>query len=314
VYAVDVANLVSRPLNGAMREAYRREIIPERVLWWLAAAGMRDWYRVLGKRLAPHLASGDPEDTRALLSRLSVKMFERRWDALSESPRSGIRARALGSLPDRSRDPRAVALLMSSLYRAAGDRKAAWIFEALGGPAKTSSERARARLLLSSLDVRARWYEVATHLGELLVVLTEDLPAHLPHARKILGDVCFDAGARYAARVKTAFGIPDHPDDPPSAAMEILRMSEYVFRVNPEHWAESDGSAGWLEGTACPWYSRPGWNGAHCGIFGQFQSGIASVFGLRYHLSKTIPKHGGHTCRIDVKPIVLRRKSAEAPA
>jgi hypothetical protein len=89
--------------------------------------------------------------------------------------------------------------------------------------------------------------------------------------------------------------------------MEILRMSEYVFRVNPEHWGASDGTAGWLEGTACPWYTRPGWNGAHCGIFGQFQSGIASVFGLRYHLSKTIPKHGGHTCRIDVKPITLGR-------
>jgi hypothetical protein len=30
------------------------------------------------------------------------------------------------------------------------------------------------------------------------------------------------------------------------------------------------------EGNACPWYSRPGWNGAHCGIFGQFQSGVSS--------------------------------------
>ena len=93
-------------------------------------------------------------------------------------------------------------------------------------------------------------------------------------------------------------------------------MSEYVFRVNPEHWSESNGISGWLEGSACPWYSRPGWNGAHCGIFGQFQSGIASVFGLRYHLSKTIPKNGGKTCRIDVKPITLvtlgRKPAAQA--
>ena len=59
-------------------------------------------------------------------------------------------------------------------------------------------------------------------------------------------------------------------------------MSEWVFQVNPEHWSESDGTSGFLEGTACPWYSRPGWNGGHCGIFGQFQSGIASAFGLRY--------------------------------
>ena len=113
--------------------------------------------------------------------------------------------------------------------------------------------------------------------------------------------------------MKEAFRIEDLPPDPPKVAMEILRMSEYVFRVNPEHWGESNGTAGWLEGTACPWFTRPGWNGAHCGIFGQFQSGISSVFGLRYHLSKTIPKHGGHTCRIDVKPIPLvnitRRKA-----
>jgi hypothetical protein len=41
----------------------------------------------------------------------------------------------------------------------------------------------------------------------------------------------------------------------------------------------------------------------HCGIFGQFQSGISSVFGLRYQLTQTIPKHGGSTCRIDLRPI-----------
>ena len=241
---------------------------------------------------------------------MAARTFERRWDALRALPRSGARARALGALPDRARDPRALPLLMSALYRIdsarhPSARKSAWIFDALGGAPRSTSERLRARVLLSSLDVRERWYEVATHLGELLVVLTEDLPAHLPHARKILGDICFDSGARYAERIKKAFAIPDAPPDPPAVAMEILRMSEYVFRVNPEHWGASDGTAGWLEGTACPWYTRPGWNGAHCGIFGQFQSGIASVFGLRYHLSKTIPKHGGHTCRIDVKPIQL---------
>lgn len=278
-------------LTLATREVYRRELVPERVLWWLAADGMRDWFRVLAKRLGPHFsASGTPprEDARALVAALAARMFERRWKALG-----------------RSDDPRGIALLMGALYRIDGAPKARWIFDGLGGAARGPVERIRARVLLSSLDVRERWEEVATHLGELLVVLTEDLPAHLPHARKILGDICFDAGARYAERVKSAFRIADAPPDPPKVAMEILRMSEYVFRVNPEHWGESDGTSGWLEGTACPWWSRPGWNGAHCGIFGQFQSGIASVFGLRYHLSKTIPKHGGHTCRIDVKPIQL---------
>lgn len=279
------------------REVYRRELLPERVLWWLAAEGMRDWYRVLAKRLAPHVAT----DTKALLSRLSVRMFERRREALAPALR-----RSLGESRPGAGGGRELALLMGALYRVDRAPRAAWIFDALGGSARTTRERLGSRLLIARSSARERWEEVTTHLGELLVVLTEDLPAHLPHARKILGDICFDAGARYAARVKKAFAMPPSPagsTDPPRDAMEVLRMSEYVFRVNPEHWSSSDGTTGWLEGSACPWWSRPGWNGAHCGIFGQFQSGIASEFGLRYHLSKTIPKHGGHTCRIDVKPI-----------
>lgn len=289
-----VKDRVTGTVTRATREVYRRELIPERVLWWLAGSGMRDWFRVVAKRLEPHLAEHgtpplDAAGTRALLARLAARMFERRGEAL------GL----------RRDDPRALPLLMSALYRLHQMPKARWIFDGLGGAPRGAREQLKARRLLSSMSSRQRWEEVATHLGELLVVLTEDLPTHLPHARKILGDICFDAGARYAERVKSAFRIEDVPDDPPKVAMEILRMSEYVFRVNPEHWGESDGTSGWLEGTACPWWSRPGWNGAHCGIFGQFQSGIASVFGLRYHLSKTIPKHGGKTCRIDVKPIPL---------
>jgi len=304
------------PLARLTREAYRHEVVPERMLWWFAADGMRDWFRVLAKHLGPHLAEGD---ARSLLSTMAAHTFERRWEALSALPRRGARARIVGALPHGAREPRALPLLMSALYRVDSPghvraRKSAWIFDGLGGAPRTAAERLRARVLLSSLDVRERWYEVATHLGELLVVLTEQLPAHLPHARKILGDICFDSGARYAERIKKAFAIPDVLADPPAVAMEVLRMSEYVFRVNPEHWGASDGTAGWLEGTACPWYTRPGWNGAHCGIFGQFQSGIASVFGLRYHLSKTIPKHGGHTCRIDVKPIQLGRSRGAGSA
>jgi hypothetical protein len=261
---------------------------------------MRDWYRVLDKQLTVPLREAGTPDARALIARLSVRMFHRRWEQLSRGR----------ELPHG--DERALALVMSSLYRTSGTPKAAWIMGGLGGGPRSLAERARGRMIMTKLSPRERWEEVATHLGELLIVLTEDLPPYLPHARRILGDICFDAGARYAERVKKGFGIPDVPSDPPAVAMEVLRMSEYVFRVNPEHWGESDGTAGFLEGTACPWYERPGWNGAHCGIFGQFQSGIASVFGLRYHLSKTIPKHGGHTCRIDVKPIALGRKRTDA--
>ena len=132
-------------------------------------------YRVVAKHLAPHLAE-------SATPRLAARMFERRWDALRALPRHRLRA--------------------------------AWIFDGLGGAPQAAREKMRARVLLSSLDVRERWEEVATHLGELLVVLTEDLPAHLPHARKILGDICFDSGARYAERVKSAFAIPDQPPDP----------------------------------------------------------------------------------------------------
>lgn len=286
--------IVSQVATRATRAVYARELLPERALWWLAAAGMRDWYRILGKKLEPHLPNAKKQ-----LAELGIRLFERRRAALPSRIRERLEA------------PRDLALLLGALYRIDGSPKSAWIFEGIGGAAKTIPERLRARVLLSRMTVRERWDEVATHLGELLIVLTEDLPAILPHARKILGDICFEAGAKYAEHAKKLLHFPERSSDPPRDAMEILRMSEYVFQVNPEHWGSSDGTSGWLEGTACPWWSRPGWNGGHCGIFGQFQSGIASAFGLRYHLSKTIPKHGGHTCRIDVKPIQDRR--ADAP-
>jgi hypothetical protein len=176
-------------------------------------------------------------------------------------------------------------------------------------------ERARAALLLHPLSPEARWEEITTHLGEMLIVLTEDLPAHLPHARKVLSDICFASGARFAKHARRALGLRDGEASAPALAIEVLRMSEYVFRVNPEHRSHADAATGtgWLEGNACPWFTRPGWHAAHCGIFGQFQSGIASEFGLRYNLDRTIPKHGGEVCKIDLKPIALRRSSEGGP-
>ena len=289
----------------AMREIYRRELLPTRTLWWLTAVGMRDFFRYLEKFLAKPLLDAGVPDCRALFARIGGSMFARRWDRLRELPT----ARPLGPLPN---DERALALTMAALYRIEHTPNLRWIFDGVGG-APRGAEHLRAAWLLAHLGVQARWEEMAGHMGELLIVLTEELPPVLPHARKLLGEMCFTMGVRTAERAKRVFSIPDEVPDPPRAAMEILRMSEYVFRVNPEHWSESDRQSGFLEGTACPWYSRPGWNGGHCGIFGQFQSGISSVFGLRYHLTKTIPKHGGSTCRIDLKPITLRTR-ADKPA
>ena len=279
----------------ATREVYRRELLPARARWWLAAAGMCDWFRVLASKMRPHLG----DRSRDVLATLGARMLARRYEAL----------RALHpSLPDPSTDPRAPALVTAALYRLWATPKAGWILSALGGPPRAPAEHLRAQALVRGLSAQARWEEVTVHLGELLIVLTEDLPAHLPHSRKVLGDICFEMGARYGESMRRFLSLPEaghHPEH----ALEILRMSEYVFRVNPEHWGASDAAAntGYLEGTACPWFMRPGWNQAHCGIFGQFQAGISSVFGLRYQLSRTIPKHGGETCRIDLKPIGLRR-------
>jgi hypothetical protein len=282
-----------------LRHAYRREVIPARLRWWLAASGMRDWLRIVAKELQPHLGA----ETRPIMARLAGRCFERRYAALHP---------AWSHLPAPEEDARAVALLMSGLYRMRAGDRGDWILDALGGAAATASERRRARRLIAPLNAEQRWREVTIHLGEWLIVLTEDLPASLPRARQLVADICFRMGVRYGETMRSMFALPDDGDQP-SQAIEVLRMSEYIFRVNPEHWGASDATTGWLEGNACPWFERPGWQQVHCGIFGQFQSGISSVFGLNYKLTKTIPKHGGSTCRIDLKPLRIKRKRGGAP-
>jgi hypothetical protein len=288
-------------LARSVREIFRRELIPARLRWWFAAEGMCEWFRVLSSELAPHLG-GDAASAR-VLARIAVPMLSRRYDVL--------RATYTHLPADR------IGLTMGGLYRVASNPSSRWIFDEVGGAPATFADHLEAERLVAPLDATARWEEMTTHLGELLIALTDHLPAYMDRARPILGDICFRAGERYARKMKHALRLP-HPDEAnaPALAVELLRHSEYVFKVNPHHWGENDGDrkTGWLEGTACPWYSAPGWNGAHCGIFGQFQSGICSGFGLRYHLSKTIPKHGGDTCRVDVKPITLRAKDGRALA
>jgi hypothetical protein len=286
-------------ISRVVRETFRRERISPRLRWWFAAEGMAEWFRLLRDELAPHLGGRDA--AASILAALAGPMFARRHDV--------FRAMTRG-LPDRAGEPRAVGLTMGALYRVASNPGAEWIFAACGGAPATFAEHALAERWLAGAPLEARWVEVTHHLGELLIALTEGLPAHMPRARGVLGDLCFAAGERVGRKMKKAFSLRDTPED----AMEVLRMSEYVFRVNQEHWAGTGERTGFLEGSACPWFTAPGWSGAHCGIFGQFQSGITSVFGLRYQLTTTIPRHGGHTCRIDVRPIELRRGKDGAAA
>jgi hypothetical protein len=276
--------------SRAARELFRRELLPARVRWWFAAEGMREWCRLIRDELAPHLGGREQATTR--IAELCAPLFRRRYALLRK---------AFPALPDPATAPRAVGLVMSALYRVAADPASGWIFAASGGAAVAFADHAQAEGWIAELALEARWDEVTHHLGELLIALTEGLPAHMARPRPILGEICFAAGLRYGRKIKRAFALGDTPEE----ALEALRMSEYVFQVNPDHWGETklEARTGWLEGTACPWYEAPGWNGVHCGIFGQFQAGITGAFGLRYHLTTTIPRHGGHTCRIDIRPI-----------
>jgi hypothetical protein len=300
-------------VDHAVRAIFRREAIPIRLRWWFAAEGMGDWFEFVLDGLTPHLAEVDDRHldrdgtstarhrAARVIAEVAAPMFRRRHELLR------------ASFPTLPLEPGPV---MGALYRIASAPSRRWIFEPLGGAPRGFRGHLAAERALAAIPIERRWIEVTSHLGELLIAMTERMPARLPRIRPILGELCFDAGARFGMRFRKSFGMPGGDAGRPEDALELLRMAELIFRVNPEHWGGTETAArsGWLEGTACPWFVAPGWTGAHCGIFGQFQSGIASAFGLRYHLTTTIPKNGGHTCRIDVKPITLGRgPSGRAP-
>jgi hypothetical protein len=281
--------------SSFVRDAYRRERIPAAARWVLAADGMASWYLMLRRGLAAPMGSrAAAEDA---IATAAAAAYERRFEVL-RATREGLCPKDFGPA-------------MGALALSARSGRASFVFARLEGAPRTLVAHAAAerRLLsIAPMGFEARWREVTTHLGEVLIALGRELPARgLAQANLVLGNLCFDGGVRYGELWKNRFRLPDGP----ASAMEVLRSSEYLFRVNPEHWSESDGERGFLEGTACPWFEAPGWSMMHCGIFGQFQAGIGSVFGLRYQLTKTIPKHGGRTCRIDLVP--LRRPSPARP-
>lgn len=287
-----VRGKLSPMFERGTRELFRRELLPAPVLWGMAIDGMRGWNTMIARGLEAPL--GGKESARETIARLVGPVFHRRYTLL--------RAR-YPHLPDARNEPSAVGLLMGALYRMHRGSPGAWILEGTGGAPRTLQERLTAAKWSAPLSWNTRWEELTTHLGEQLIALTQQLPREgVKSANALLGKVCFEGGVRYAEKAQRAFRLPSSPE----SAVEVLRMSEYVFRVNPHHWHRTDDTEGYLEGTACPWYAAPGWSMMHCGVFGQFQSGISSVFGLRYQLTQTIPKHGGNTCRIDLKPIALR--------
>jgi hypothetical protein len=269
-------------LSPVVREIWRREALPATARWTLAASAMGDWFRLLRRSLRPHLG----DDAEPTVVALADRMLRRRYAALQ---------RDWPHLTDACRPAFAAAL-----YQLARQRKSAWF---VPDRPRTARGWVRAWGLLHPLPHEARWRELSVHLGEALIVLTEDLPDRLPRARQIVAEMCHDMGAAYARRMHRVLGLPD--DRPVANAIEVLRTSEYLFRVNPTHTAGADEAAraGFIDGDACPWYERPGWGPVHCGIFGQFQAGVSSIYGLKYRLTTTIPRHGGDHCRIDLEPL-----------
>src|SRR5688572_27367138 len=136
-------------LDRIAREILRSERVPIPILWLLASDGMAAWYRWLARGLESHL--GGKENTRRILSRCMAQAFERRFAALRN---------VQPELPD---DARALPLVMHGLYRAPSARKTAWVLGAIGGPPKNVQEKLRAFRLVSPLDYKTRWIEVATH-------------------------------------------------------------------------------------------------------------------------------------------------------
>jgi hypothetical protein len=276
-----------------LRQLHARRPWPAGVRWTLCALVMRGWLRLLARTLRRELG----DDARPWVAALAAETFRRRYAALrAEHPH----------LPAPEHSPRATALLFAGLYQLPLSARDAWILGGLGG-APRGREWLDVARLSRSLDAEARWRELTVHLGEALIVATERLPERVPRARAVLADMCFKLGEFYGRRMRDVLGLP--AETPVANAIELLRGSEYLFRVNPEHRAGADevAGAGFIVGDACPWYPRPGWQAGHCGIFGSFQGGVCAVFGLRYRLMETIPKHGGDHCRVELTTLRIRR-------
>ena len=270
-------------------EALKREWVPPFLLAGMAAESLGQWYRWLDRAFTDAL--GNRSDARALIRTCARPAFAHRYHALQAD---------FPDLPSPS--PAAIECAMTRIYGPKTAKRIGWIYAADAGAPIADALQDRVTRSLKALSRRGRWDELAVHLGEVLIALTNELPKHdFRRGQAFLGRMCFDAGQRYANRMKAQFSLPNTV----ASAITVLRMGEFIFQVNQEHRSEAnlETNAGLIEGSACPWYVRPGWAAMHCGIFGQFQSGISRAFDLNYRLTQTIPRHGGSVCRVDVVPI-----------
>jgi hypothetical protein len=272
-------------MRARLRRIAQGEGVSPRTLWLMAGEGTGLWYAWIARALAPQV--GGPAAARELVARAAAPAFLRRYDQLAQA--HGWTPRSSGGAP--------VGATLRAFYPGPmGRLNAGWVMAPLAG-----AGRPRVR----ALTPQARWEEVTVHLGEVLVALTEGLPRlGVRRANHTLGAACLQAGRLYGRALRPALGLPSSV----AGALELLRTTEVLFRVNVQHTLSADEvtRTGLLAGDACPWYDRPGWAQVHCGIFGQFQRGICEGFGLRYHLTKTIPRHGGGECHIEVRPLQIQ--------
>src|SRR4051812_3222765 len=124
-------------LTRAVRHVFRNEQIPVRVRWWFVAQGMCEWFDAMRTGLASEL--GGRENAARAIARLSVRIFERRYEILRAQH---------ATLPALADDPRAMALLMGGLYRVASNPEASWIFDPIDGAPQSFIEHYRAEQLM----------------------------------------------------------------------------------------------------------------------------------------------------------------------
>ena len=268
-----------------LRAVLRTERLPTAALWLMAADGMALYLRLMARAVGDAVGC-DRTQARQIVAEVMARMWRRRYAAMRDT---------FPMLPPAT--DAEIVTTMRGLYCAPGNRKTLWMYDALGG--LPTDRRARLRSLRRTLALgpRACWNELATHLGDLLIVSTQSLgDLGVPRANQVIARMCHQSGVAYGELFKRRYRLPDTAE----AAIEVLRIGEYIWQVNPEHESAADGQTGHIDGSACHWYQQSGWHPMHCGIFGQFQNGVSSVFGMRYSLTTTIPRHGGDRCRIDL--------------